>query len=82
MGTLTRGRGRLVTIVGLTAALVIGAVSLAGAHVFFLIPGAFPFASGGVAEFLAQSSSRFPTSAGAVAVARVAKADDRSRWRA
>ena len=50
------------------------ALSTAGAHDFFLVPGSYPFNAGSDAEILAHSSSRFPTSAGAVTVARVAKA--------
>ena len=55
----------------LSVALVAGSL---GAHDFFLVPGSFPFVAGEEAEILAHSSSRFPTSAGPVAVARVAKA--------
>lgn len=58
----------------ITAALVLGAATVVSAHDFFLVPGAYPFASGGDVEILAHSSSRFPTSAGAVAVARIANA--------
>jgi hypothetical protein len=50
------------------------ALSSVGAHDFFLVPGAYPFSTGAHAEILAHSSSRFPTSAGAVAITRVAKA--------
>lgn len=58
----------------IAAAAVLGAARLADAHDFFLVPGAFPFAQGADVEILAHSSSRFPTSAGAVAVTRIAKA--------
>lgn len=58
----------------ISATAVLATASALGAHDFFLVPGAFPFAVGGDVEVLAHSSSRFPTSAGAVAIARVAKA--------
>jgi len=67
-------RGIVRRSIVLTGALVLGAAAATSAHDFFLVPGAFPFATGGDVEILAQSSSRFPTSAGAVAVARIAKA--------
>jgi len=60
-----------------------GAIAMAGlaagtpilfAHDFFLVPGALSFSSGKDMEILAQSSSRFPTSAGAIAFARIARA--------
>jgi hypothetical protein len=72
------GRSRSVgrSLIGgfLTVATVGIAVSTVGAHDFFLVPGSVPYRAGADAEILAHSSSRFPTSAGAVAVARVAKA--------
>lgn len=54
--------------------VTLGATSALGAHDFFLVPGAIPYAAGADAEILAQSSSRFPTSAGAIALARIARA--------
>jgi hypothetical protein len=66
-------RRNLILALGPVAAVTV-ALSTVGAHDFFLVPGSYPFATGSDAEILAHSSSRFPTSAGAVAVARVAKA--------
>lgn len=57
-----------------TTALTLAAASALSAHDFFLVPGAYPFTSGSDVEILAQSSSRFPTSVGAVALARVTRA--------
>lgn len=67
-------RKRHLRAAGLGIALIVVAATALRAHDFFLVPGAFPFASGGGIEVLAQSSSRFPVSAGAVAIARVANA--------
>lgn len=64
-------RKRIFSIAGLA---LLATTTLLPAHDFFLVPGAFPFASGRDMEILAQSSSRFPTSAGAIAFARVARA--------
>lgn len=63
---------RRAAAVGVVAILCVA--GLADAHDFFLVPGAFPFAGGADVEVLAHSSSRFPTSAGAVAATRIAKA--------
>jgi len=60
--------------IGAVTLVMLGAASALGAHDFFLVPGAYPYAAGADVEIMAQSSSRFPTSAGAVALARVAKA--------
>lgn len=61
-------------VAALLVVTILGITRLASAHDFFLVPGAFPFAAGADVEVLAHSSSRFPTSAGAVAVTRIAKA--------
>lgn len=60
-------------ICGITL-VMLGAGSVLGAHDFFLVPGGYPYADGADVEIMAQSSSRFPTSAGPIALARVAKA--------
>ncbi len=74
--SINRGKSaRRSLMTGVLAVATVGvAVSTVGAHDFFLVPGSFPFSAGSDAEILAQSSSRFPTSAGVVAVARIAKA--------
>ena len=68
------GRTTMRRATAVTFALTLTAASALSAHDFFLVPGAIPFASGTDVEILAQSSSRFPTSAGAVALARVTRA--------
>lgn len=67
-----RSHRRFIVVVAAAAAL--GATSMMHAHDFFLVPMSFPFAAGGDVEVLAQSSSRFPTSVGPIAQARIAKA--------
>lgn len=57
-----------------TFVLTLAAASALSAHDFFLVPGAIPFSSDADVEILAQSSSRFPTSVGAVALARITRA--------
>ncbi len=56
------------------AAAVLGSASLAAAHDFFLVPGAFPYAVGTDVEVSGQTSSRFPASVAPVALARIASA--------
>ena len=65
-----RSHRRFIVVVAAAAAL--GATSMMHAHDFFLVPMSFPFAAGGDVEVLAQSSSRFPTSVGPIAQARIA----------
>lgn len=60
--------------IAVTFALTLAAASALSAHDFFLIPGAIPFKADADVEILAQSSSRFPTSVGAIALARVTRA--------
>ena len=59
-----------------TMALGVGAVlaAEAAAHDFWIIPSAFQIPEGGTLEALGQTSTRFPSSVSAVAVARVADA--------
>ena len=59
--------------IGATAGLFLIAAT-AAAHDFWLIPNAFTIAPGSVLEIRGQTSSRFPTSEGAVAPDRVADA--------
>lgn len=68
------GRTTMRRATAVTFALILAAASALGAHDFFLVPGAYPFSPGTDVEILAQSSSRFPTSAGPVAIARVTRA--------
>lgn len=70
---LSRTR-KLFLSASLAAIAVLASSSLLSAHDFFLVPGALAFAPGTDLEILAQSSSRFPTSVGAIAVVRVARA--------
>lgn len=58
----------------LTSAALLASASWLDAHDFWLVPGAFPFAEGASVEVLGQTSTRFPTSQSAVALARVARA--------
>ncbi|MEO5588246.1 MAG: DUF4198 domain-containing protein [Gemmatimonadaceae bacterium] len=55
-------------------AAVLGSASLAAAHDFFLVPGAFPYTVGTDVEVSGQTSSRFPASVAPVALARIATA--------
>jgi ketosteroid isomerase-like protein len=55
-------------------AVVLGTAATLSAHDFWLVPNAFVIAPGGDLEVRGQTSSRFPTSESAVALARVADA--------
>jgi uncharacterized GH25 family protein/ketosteroid isomerase-like protein len=55
-------------------AVLLGTAATLSAHDFWLVPNAFVIAPGGDLEVRGQTSSRFPTSESAVALARVADA--------
>lgn len=75
MTTMTsRSFHRFVRPGSIGAVLLVAGSTALSAHDFFLVPGALSFPSGNDVEILAQSSSRFPTSAGAIAFARVSRA--------
>lgn len=67
-------RTRWVAVSGLAIAGMLIGAGVLQAHDFWLVPNAFAIAEGGTLEVRGQTSSKFPTSESAVALARVADA--------
>ncbi len=65
---------RFVGPFALAAAGVLIVIGVLAAHDFWIVPNAFAIADGGTIEVRGQTSSRFPTSESAVALARIADA--------